>query len=284
MQAIYSKDANTIREQTPNLSLLHEWMTEEDTDLEERMEQEREHKKELASLRTIPCSDKCRELWEDGKVLTEGKDYTQFECDYCDGVGSVEGGKALETTCQKCGGLGLICIPISEKAKESAKRVGPWLWVIAQIKSFWVNDNREFGAMGRLIDKLDAQYPLSKIRENDLLSPLEDKKQEYRAQIEKDRWNVENNSKYLNQETIDKYNTALEYLEKADADPKNRLIRLAALLEKTENKGLKPKEDQDELWDNLIEEIDDMWSIAADSLKAKIIEKLKQSFTIKRNK
>lgn len=34
-----------------------------------------------------------------------------IECDHCDGVGTVEGEKYLETTCEKCKGYGVIAKP-----------------------------------------------------------------------------------------------------------------------------------------------------------------------------
>lgn len=33
------------------------------------------------------------------------------ECDLCDGVGTVEGGEYIETTCEKCTGSGLVHKP-----------------------------------------------------------------------------------------------------------------------------------------------------------------------------
>jgi hypothetical protein len=54
--------------------------------------------------RLRPDAEKWRELMEATKL----KAMVPQECDRCDGVGWHEGGMVLETTCQRCGGSGVI--------------------------------------------------------------------------------------------------------------------------------------------------------------------------------
>lgn len=50
---------------------------------------------------------------KNGKRIYEGdifriEENNGLECDFCDGVGSVEGGKYIEITCEKCDGTGIV--------------------------------------------------------------------------------------------------------------------------------------------------------------------------------
>jgi hypothetical protein len=111
------------------------------------------------------CDDSCKEYgWADGQVLTENVDYVVNECDMCDGVGSVEGGKQfIETTCEYCQGKGVFAIPVPLGTAEKAKIAGRWLRIISQVQAFFADNNKRFGALGDLIDQLESEYPLSKL-------------------------------------------------------------------------------------------------------------------------
>lgn len=50
---------------------------------------------------------------KNGKDIFEGdifrvEENTGMECDFCDGTGTVEGGKYIETDCTKCNGTGIV--------------------------------------------------------------------------------------------------------------------------------------------------------------------------------
>jgi rRNA maturation protein Nop10 len=52
------------------------------------------------------------EYWKDKLPnLSKALEEEDFECDRCDGCGWYEGGKTLKTTCEKCGGTGVIKKP-----------------------------------------------------------------------------------------------------------------------------------------------------------------------------
>lgn len=57
------------------------------------------------------------------------------------------------------------------------------------------------------------------------------------TQMEKDHWYAAEQAERIGTPDKDFYTPAVEYLEKAEADPKNRLVRLAALLDKKYNEG-----------------------------------------------
>jgi plasmid maintenance system antidote protein VapI len=72
-------------------------------------EQCKEYLQHLHSLPLYPVSKKMPE-WV-GRKPQEGIDFEFFECDDCDGTGSYEGGKYIETFCTTCNGQGVVVVP-----------------------------------------------------------------------------------------------------------------------------------------------------------------------------
>lgn len=75
MKAIFNKDTNSITEQAEMekpkkpLGPVHISTAYSYDRLRDKYD---EH---IASLRTIPCSPSCADLWKDGQVVEEGRDY-----------------------------------------------------------------------------------------------------------------------------------------------------------------------------------------------------------------
>jgi hypothetical protein len=76
MRAIYNASENVIYLHPDTMSSFEEWLTNEDSDLEERMESENKHMEDMANTRKISCSPECKEVFKDGQILRKGIDYT----------------------------------------------------------------------------------------------------------------------------------------------------------------------------------------------------------------
>lgn len=73
-------------------------------------------------LQAITENEKLRHDAEKWRELTEAsklKAMVPQECDRCDGIGWHEGGMVLETTCQRCGGSGVIFPHPDQEASDA---------------------------------------------------------------------------------------------------------------------------------------------------------------------
>lgn len=93
-QAQYNKHTNTLKEQPemekPEAPNLMDYGSSADyIDAGSLFSQAMMvYESHIASLRTIPCSPPCKDIWKDGQVVEEGKDYEVRACceHQCNGV------------------------------------------------------------------------------------------------------------------------------------------------------------------------------------------------------